>query len=241
MEFGRLKNLVRGLRDGLVDTTRGMSTGAAGISRKGAGFARDSAHLPAADRDGAEVVSKLDSATTEPGRGRVSDRSDHREPPPSPVATQITERDVEVMRRITAGTGFFERINRGLRRGTLDRADREFVEQLRTAVAKLRTYSGKVYRGAQLYPDDLARYQKGNIVTEPAFTSTSRLKSRAFGGNTRFTIRSSTGKRLERYSSKPHEKEVIFPPGTRFEVVDVRYNKHWCRTEIEMVDRGIPG
>ncbi|MEU4312390.1 ADP-ribosyltransferase domain-containing protein [Nocardia sp. NPDC024068] len=116
-------------------------------------------------------------------------------------------------------------------------ADRQFADDLRSAIAKLRNYSGTVFRGAHLSDDALARYKPGSIVTEAAFTSTSRSKSRAFGGNTHFKIRSSTGKRLGGYSAKPHEKEVLFPPGTGFEVVKVKYNQHWRRTDITMVER----
>ncbi len=225
----------------MLNTTQGMSTGAAGMSRKGAEFVRESEQLPDADRLGDGVVSKSNSSTTESGPAHPSAQGNRRDENPSTESSRITDRDIGVIQKMTAGTDLFERIGRGLRSGNLSPSDRAFVEELRTAIAKLRSYSGTVFRGAHLYLDALARYQKGSIVTEPAFTSTSKRKSGAFGGNTHFKIRSSTGKVLGRYSAKPHEKEVIFPPGTRFEVVDVKYNKHWRRTDIELVDRGIAG
>ena len=88
-------------------------------------------------------------------------------------------------------------------------------------------------RGANLTPNDIARYVPGQVVTEHAFTSASTR--RGFGGNTRFTIDGLHGKRIHWLSAYPSEEEVLFKAGTRFRVRKVTPGRT-TEIEIEEVD-----
>ena len=90
-------------------------------------------------------------------------------------------------------------------------------------------------RGTSLSPEDVARYVPGRIVTEAAFTSASIGKG--FSGNVRFTIHGRHGKRIERLSAYPSEREVLFKAGTRFRVLNVRpEGNRRVKIEMEEVD-----
>lgn len=83
-----------------------------------------------------------------------------------------------------------------------------------SAMNRFPSYLGEVFRGTDMTDWQLLKYRPGNIITEDAFTSTSR--GNPFSGNTMFSITSLTGKRIETISRVPHEREVLFPPGTKF-------------------------
>jgi hypothetical protein len=79
-----------------------------------------------------------------------------------------------------------------------------------------------VYRGAKHLPQSVDQgFQAGNRVTEHAFTSTSASDDKNFHGSYQFTIALSAhtaGRDVSALS--PHdEQEILFPPGTRFDVV----------------------
>ncbi|MCX4093007.1 ADP-ribosyltransferase domain-containing protein [Nocardia sp. alder85J] len=230
MAFGSLAELGRRIGRSLIDATQAGSTKAFEVNRDAAQFVREvHATTQGADRAGEDLLSK--STFLDNDSGALSARAES-----APVSRQLTDRDVEVIHEITKGDGNYWRINRGLRAGNLTAADRVFVADLRAALAKLRSYHGTVFRDISLSPEEIARYQRGRVITEPAFTSTSRGSRSILGGNVRFKMKSRTGKRVGRYSAKPHEKEVLFPPGTRFEVTGVKYNRYMCRTEIKMTE-----
>jgi hypothetical protein len=62
----------------------------------------------------------------------------------------------------------------------------------------------------------LDRYQPGTVIREPAFTSSSANHS--FPGNVQFEILSKNGRLIQDFASNAREAEVLFPPGTPFEV-----------------------
>lgn len=79
-----------------------------------------------------------------------------------------------------------------------------------------------VYRGVKHLPGSVDQGLKdGKAVTEQAFTSTSASSDKNFHGSYQFTITlapQTAGRDVSAFS--PHdEKEVLFPPGTRFDVV----------------------
>ena len=47
-----------------------------------------------------------------------------------------------------------------------------------------------------------------------------KLASKAFSGNVRFYIISKRGKEIAQWSAYPDEEEVLFPPDTRFKVLE---------------------
>ena len=57
-------------------------------------------------------------------------------------------------------------------------------------------------------------------MTDATFTSSSSATDQAFSGSHQFAIESRTGRDISFLSSRPEEKEVLFPPGTQFEVLD---------------------
>lgn len=78
-----------------------------------------------------------------------------------------------------------------------------------------------VHRGTKHLPAELDRsLQRGNTITEHAFTSTSASESKKFHGSYQFTILLSdqtAGRDISALS--PHdEEEILFPPGTQFRV-----------------------
>jgi hypothetical protein len=87
----------------------------------------------------------------------------------------------------------------------------------------------------------LARYQPDAVVTERAFLSTSVepavAQSSAFAGNVEFRILSKAGRDISSFSTFPTEREVLFPSGTQFYVVDRTSDPATGRTIIEMLER----
>lgn len=82
------------------------------------------------------------------------------------------------------------------------------------------------YRIASLPTNVDAQYQVGNIVSDPGFLSTTYNPDFTFaGGLTQATHciniqlgDNSKGRAIDWLSSLPHEKEILFPPGTEFRV-----------------------
>ncbi len=96
-----------------------------------------------------------------------------------------------------------------------------YIEVAKSGLRQLPSFKGTVFRGTTLSPEQLAKYEPGKIVTEDAFTSTSIDKSAAFSGNTEFYIDSVKGKDISILSDYPNEKEILFKPYTKFEVLKV--------------------
>jgi hypothetical protein len=134
-----------------------------------------------------------------------------------------------------------EDLNDALRNGPMDASRQARVDALNHALEKLPPHSGMVYRGADLAPDVLAQYQRGAVVTEHAFLSSSLdpavANSSAFAGNVEFRIASKTGRDVSSFSTFPTEQEVLFPTGLQFYVVDRRSDPLTGKTIIEMAER----
>ncbi|HLU32673.1 MAG TPA: ADP-ribosyltransferase [Natronosporangium sp.] len=95
------------------------------------------------------------------------------------------------------------------------------ADRVSEALARLPPQPGTTYRGADLPDDVLARYQPGQVVTEQAFTSTSRdpsVPQGAFDGNTLFTVIGQNGRDVAPYSQYAHEAEILYDRGTNFMV-----------------------
>jgi hypothetical protein len=95
-----------------------------------------------------------------------------------------------------------------------------YIRAADQGLAALPNYEGLVYRGADLPPDIIAKYEPGKVVTEDAFTSTSYDSGQKFSGNVVFEILSHTGKQVEFLSQFSHEKEILLRPGTRLLIKD---------------------
>lgn len=87
---------------------------------------------------------------------------------------------------------------------------------------KMPKHEGVVYRGADLGSHLQAQYKPGAIVQDAGFMSTSSSRKGAFEGNTQYVIQSKKhGVSVEQLSNIPKEKEVLFPPDTKFRVLNV--------------------
>jgi hypothetical protein len=122
-------------------------------------------------------------------------------------------------------------LNRGLREaGGLGNVQHDglksYAQHAVNGLAKLPDATpdpGKSYktveRGISGFAGIAERYQAGKTVTEHAFTSTS--EGRGYDGDWQFTIKSSHGKDVSGLSKYGSEKEILFPPGTQFQVLHV--------------------
>nr|WP_284408354.1 type III secretion system effector XopAI [Acidovorax sp. SUPP2539] len=62
-----------------------------------------------------------------------------------------------------------------------------------------------------------ARYSEGKVAVNQRFFATSETKEGAWQNmSVEWETQSLSGKRISAFSANPHEKEVLFPPGTRF-------------------------
>ena len=84
----------------------------------------------------------------------------------------------------------------------------------------------------------LARYVPGRIVTELAFTSTSRWKDhpKYRDRKVEFVIYSHSGRDIAHISAKPWEREVLIPAGARFKVRRVLSKVESLRIQIVLVE-----
>ncbi len=83
----------------------------------------------------------------------------------------------------------------------------------------------KLYRGTQLPQNVIKRLKVGATFKDPGFLSTTTNAKQAFEGNVQFTIRSKTGRKIDALSEFPKEKEVLFPSGSEFVIIDQTYEK----------------
>ncbi|WP_231990116.1 ADP-ribosyltransferase [Mycobacterium sp. 852002-51971_SCH5477799-a] len=138
------------------------------------------------------------------------------------------------------GPGYLD-LNNALRGGEMDASQQVRIEAVKTALAKLPPYEGPVIRGTNLPPEVLARYRPGEVITEDAFLSTTTnagvARSPTFAGNVEFRILSKSGRDISPFSLFPGEREVLFPPGTKFYVSSKRIDPLTGRTIIRMIER----
>jgi hypothetical protein len=85
-----------------------------------------------------------------------------------------------------------------------------------------------------LSSEKASKYKPGHPVTEEFFFSTAANSKSAFSGNTKYFVESTNGKRVDFLSEYPHEREVLFPPGTKFDVISVEVNQATGKREIFM-------
>jgi hypothetical protein len=135
----------------------------------------------------------------------------------------------------------YQDLNNALRIDALEASQQARVDAIIRALEKLPPYEGTVIRGTNLPVDVLDRYQPGQVITEPAFTSTTTIRAvaegPAFAGNVEFRIFSTTGRDISSFSMYPGEQEILFPPGAKFYVVNKTVDPQTCRTIIEMIER----
>ena len=154
---------------------------------------------------------------------------------------ELTEKQKDCINDYT-NTGFFN-INKYLGTGKvfrhLDAANEQTEDEikggikcLKNALSDIPNYEGKTYRGDTIKIknlDDFKNNLDNNYLEFKSFLSTTRDSNQAqiFGGLTRkneypviYNITSKKGKFIADYSKFKEEKEVLFIPNTRFNVLD---------------------
>ena len=137
---------------------------------------------------------------------------------------------------------FFVDINFYLRNG--GEPKEEFFERykkvMNSALDKLESYKGYVFRGADLSSEIINKYKKaaetGEPYTENHYLSTSKDREKSFDRNTKYKILSKNGKQIEELSYFSHEKEVLFKEGTQFKILKVYVDEQgFNRIEMEEI------
>lgn len=135
------------------------------------------------------------------------------------------------------GPYMYEDMNAQLRaEGNLDSEMQSNVDDLSDALARLPRHDGAAFRGVELTPEQIAGYRPGQVVIEPAFSSSSTDPARIFPGNVVFEIDSLNGRVLGQYSRFPSEQEVLFDRNTPFYVDSVSRDVVSGRTTIRLVE-----
>ncbi|WP_459546254.1 hypothetical protein [Nocardia sp. X0981] len=122
------------------------------------------------------------------------------------------------VRNPETGMTLNEKLNSGL---PLTPEEQRQAAALNQALSKLPSYEGPLVRHQTLSPEELARYQPGQPVTENGFTY-STLRPDGIdpqfvaSQNVEFQIVSKTGAQLGEYAPRPDD--VMFPSGTGFMV-----------------------
>lgn len=136
----------------------------------------------------------------------------------NPARLDLHER-VAIWIYTSTNAGWYYPINHGLR-NTPDQDVLDFTAVLEGALLKLKKHRGKSYRGILVADMEMFKnnFYRGKIDIYPAFTSSSANRFEAFDGNFLFIISSKNGRVVGDYSDNPREEEILFSPGTRFEV-----------------------
>lgn len=128
---------------------------------------------------------------------------------------ELTRREIMALETYT-GTGSPE-INAALREGRgMD--FRHDIDDLRSALRKLPDYRGIVYRHIDLPEEILVEYQKGAVIKELGFMSTSTRPYALKKGNVHMVMASFNGKSVKNYSADPDEEEFLFLDGTSYQL-----------------------
>jgi hypothetical protein len=136
-----------------------------------------------------------------------------------PVGAYDKYSDTQMIKMYTGA--HYRGINKGLREGSLTPDQWQFTKGVNRGLDKLPPYEGTVYRKvADMDGKIFSTFQPGTIVEERGFMSTSK-NINVWGGDTKFTIASKTGRSVVHISSHKSEQEVLFKSGSRFFVKKV--------------------
>ncbi|WP_307064673.1 ADP-ribosyltransferase domain-containing protein [Streptomyces sp. B3I8] len=164
------------------------------------------------------------------------------------IFRQAPEEDVVALVAYT-GITEFSVVNAALRQGdTYTLAAHEpLVKGVISALNHFSPHIGTVYRGIMVGSAELervlARYAVGRVVQEPTFVSADSQAPR-FSGNIQFEITSRTGRPVQAVSRhRGTEAEVIFLPGTSFEVLsrEQRHDTWFIKMAEEPASRDTTG
>lgn len=154
----------------------------------------------------------------------------------------LPELTVEEAAAIRSYTGSAYRVlNEALRSGRYasDPHLQAYVDAAQHGLAKMPKYVGRSARGMNFRQAELEKvlstYRKGAIVEDSAFVSSSYGEQAAFDGNVFLQINGRTGVNISSFSKYGNEREVLFMPGTRFQVDSVvQFNGRYTITVTEV-------
>jgi hypothetical protein len=152
-----------------------------------------------------------------------------------PALASIPDEDLIALRAYTGskfatGSVTYKELNPALRhqdQTVLDRADAQLRLSV-SALLQLPAVTGNVFRGVNLSPEALEAYRPGATVIERSFTSTSVaqaavepfIQQHSEKPAAVFVIEAAGfGRSLSSMSAYENEREVLFGPGQRFEVM----------------------
>jgi hypothetical protein len=114
-----------------------------------------------------------------------------------------------------------DNINLPLRKGeALDPKYQKVMNIAMRAMKLLPPFEGPTYRGCSLPKNIDDTLQTGGTFRDKAFISSAADLAKAFKGTHQFAIISKSGRDISFVSALSHEKEILFPPSTKFKVVD---------------------
>lgn len=87
-------------------------------------------------------------------------------------------------------------------------------------------FVGTTFRGMDMAESKVhALFVEGSEFSDAGFMSSSLEKGSAFDGKAQITIKSKTGVKIQDVSVFDNEKEVLFKPGTKFDVAKKTQDK----------------
>lgn len=131
----------------------------------------------------------------------------------------LSDDQVAAIHGYTTNEGYTQ-LNPALRGQTAMTPEVEaFATHLNEGLDRLPAHNGTTFRGHSPPASVLDEYRPGNSVFDAAPKSTAADGSKAFTGQLRETVQGQTGRDISAFSNYD-EAEVLFKPGTRFEVLD---------------------
>jgi len=138
--------------------------------------------------------------------------------------SHLSDDEVAALHGYTTNEGYTQ-LNPALRgQEPMTPQTKAFADHLNDGLDKTPSYDGTTYRGSSPPQSVLDEYRVGNSVSDAAPKSTAADPSKAFGGNLRETVHGTSGRDIAPFSNYD-EAEVLFKPGTRFEVLETA--THW--------------
>jgi uncharacterized Zn-binding protein involved in type VI secretion len=152
--------------------------------------------------------------------------------------SNLSDDEIGAIHGYTTNEGY-EQLNPALRgQEPMTPETQAYADHVSSGLDKLDPYVGQTYRGTDLPESVAAQYVPGNVVSDPAFVSTDT--NAGFGGKQyQMTIDGTNGRDiagLSKYSQT--ESEVLFKPGTQFEVLDRTTDPVSGVTQIHMREVG---
>ncbi|CAI0702184.1 NAD(+)--protein-arginine ADP-ribosyltransferase Tre1 [Serratia quinivorans] len=134
------------------------------------------------------------------------------------LSTLLTDDQIGAIYGYTTNEGYTA-LNPALRGQTPLTPELEaFTGHVTDGLNKLPAYNGETYRGTTLPAHILEQNQIGGTVSDGGFMSTSAKTP--FDGDVSISVRGNSGKQIDFLSKYKNEAEVLYPPNTRFEVIN---------------------